>query len=795
MLIRILYVVLLFTAITSAGIAQSKETYVRASINLKGKDFPELAKAGIETDHGLLVPGRYFISDFSVSELELIKKIGFTCDVLIENVSEFYASPNRNDDESMQLNRRPNRCDGLPAAEYNYETPVNYRPGTMNGYFTYSEIMQHLDDMAEKYPDLISRRASIEGFPTHNGNLLQYIKLSDNVDKDEEEPEVLYTALHHAREPNSVSQMIFFLWYLLENYGKNDIVTKIVNETELYFLPCINPDGYLQNQLTNPNGGGLWRKNMWKDSLGNLKGVDLNRNYGFFWGYDNVGSSVNPNSQTYRGTKPFSEPETQAIRAFCLGREFSMALNYHTFGNYLIHPWGYNDLPTDENTLFKGMGSVINQENQFKMGTGIETVGYTVNGVSDDWMYGDNGEKNKIYSYTPEVGPSFWPAPGSIDRLNKSCVWMNMATALLTLSFYEASDDRDDGILTPQNARITLSVSRFGLKPGSCTLRLKPKVEGVRVLNGEIQATLELGSSQQVVFELDIDQGMITDPELYFTLEIDNEGIVTNKEISRLWVPDPLIAIYENNASSKLQISGNGWSLTEKTFVSSPTSVTDSESGNYASNAELVYTYVKPVDLTLAKNVFLEFYAKWDIEASYDYVQVLASRDSIDFIPLCGKYTRPGTADQDFNSPLYDGKQEDWVREFIDMSDFAGSEQVWLRFKLKSDEYLEKDGFYVDDLRVMADISESHIDQESTDYFIKIDPNLISLGEPLQIKGTYPGDEVLFSLYNAIGQKVFEQKLESSATEIQHTINIGGVYYYTFTNQGSIVGSGKCTLY
>jgi carboxypeptidase T len=518
MLIRILYVFLLITAITSQGIAQSQETYVRASIDLKVKDFLELAKAGIETDHGLLVPGRYFISDFSVSELELIKKIGFTCDVLIENVSEYYASPNRNDDESLQLNRRLNRCDGLPAAEYNYETPVNYRPGTMNGYFTYSEIMQHLDDMAEKYPDLISRRASIEGFPTHNGNLLQYIKLSDNVDKDEEEPEVLYTALHHAREPNSVSQMIFFLWYLLENYGKNDIVTKIVNETELYFLPCINPDGYLQNQLTNPNGGGLWRKNMWKDSLGNLKGVDLNRNYGFFWGFDNVGSSVNPNSQTYRGAKPFSEPETQAVRAFCLDREFSMALNYHTFGNYLIHPWGYNDLPTDENTLFKGMGSVINLENQFLMGTGSETVGYTVNGVSDDWMYGDNGEKNKIYSYTPEVGPSFWPAPGSIDRLNKSCVWMNMATALLTLSFYEASDDRDDGILSPQNARITVSVSRFGLKPGSCTLRLKPKVDGVRVLNGEIQATLELGSSQQIVFELDIDQGMITDPELYFSL-------------------------------------------------------------------------------------------------------------------------------------------------------------------------------------------------------------------------------------------------------------------------------------
>ena len=83
-------------------------------------------------------------------------------------------------------------------------------------------------------------------------------KISDNPNQDENEPEILYDAVHHAREPNSLSQLIFYMYYLLENYGLNDEVTYLVNETEMYFVPCINPDGYIYNQINDPNGGGMW---------------------------------------------------------------------------------------------------------------------------------------------------------------------------------------------------------------------------------------------------------------------------------------------------------------------------------------------------------------------------------------------------------------------------------------------------------------------------------------------------------------------------------------------------------
>src|SRR5690606_2209606 len=117
--------------------------------------------------------------------------------------------------------------------------------------------------------------------------------ISDQPDVDQDEPEVLYDALHHAREPASLSQLIFYMWYLLENYGTNDEVTYLVDSTEMYFVPCVNPDGYVYNWNNHPTGGGMWRKNRRVNGNGTF-GVDLNRNYGHEWGYNNTGSSPDP---------------------------------------------------------------------------------------------------------------------------------------------------------------------------------------------------------------------------------------------------------------------------------------------------------------------------------------------------------------------------------------------------------------------------------------------------------------------------------------------------------------------
>ncbi|NJL75266.1 MAG: zinc carboxypeptidase, partial [Saprospiraceae bacterium] len=109
----------------------------------------------------------------------------------------------------------------------------------------------------------------------------------------------------------------------------------LINNRQLYFVPVVNPDGYVYNQSTNPNGGGMWRKNR-RNNTGSCEGVDLNRNYDWMWS-STTGSSGDTCNDTYRGTAPFSEPESQAIRDFTTSINPPIAFTTHTFdGSYLF---------------------------------------------------------------------------------------------------------------------------------------------------------------------------------------------------------------------------------------------------------------------------------------------------------------------------------------------------------------------------------------------------------------------------------------------------------------------------
>ena len=107
----------------------------------------------------------------------------------------------------------------------------------------------------------------------------------------------------------------------------------------MWFVPVVNPDGYIFNEIIEPAGGGMHRNNRLETSCGQGtgKGVDLNRNFGFDWGLNDVGSSPDPCDDTYRGDTQFSEPETQAIRDLQENYNFKNVLHYHTFSNLYIH--------------------------------------------------------------------------------------------------------------------------------------------------------------------------------------------------------------------------------------------------------------------------------------------------------------------------------------------------------------------------------------------------------------------------------------------------------------------------
>ncbi|MBN4056756.1 immune inhibitor A [bacterium AH-315-J21] len=281
---------------------------------------------------------------------------------------------------------------------------------TMGGYETFSEIVAHIDSTVAANPSIMTAKFSIG--QSLEGRDLWVVKISNNPTVDEDEPEILLASLMHSREPAGAAVTLAVMDYLVSNYGSDPFVTNLVDTREIFILPVVNPDGYVYNELTNPGGGGLWRKN--RRPIGVDTGVDLNRNHDSHWAYNDIGSSPVPSSQTYRGTAPFSEPETQALNAFILSRNFSVIHNHHSYSNLELWPLGYDRFYSVDEDVFQAIGDSLTQDNGYVPSIGWDL--YPTNGEADDWAY----TALNIPSFTVEIGNNFdgfWAAPSRIPTL------------------------------------------------------------------------------------------------------------------------------------------------------------------------------------------------------------------------------------------------------------------------------------------------------------------------------------------------------------------------------------------
>ena len=452
---KYIYILLLVSSIFS------KELYkeIRVS-NIPFSTIPYLSSLGIDLDHIYKDEGfiQFAISNYDLNKLELYN---VQYDTIHENLEEFYASRLTNDYDIR-----------------------DFELGSMGGYYTYAEIVERLDDIHSSFPDLTSL---VPIGITLEGRDIWAIKLSDNADSDEDEPEVLYTGLHHAREPMSYMNLFYFMDWLLENYQSDPLAEHLLNNRELWFVPAVNPDGLVYNQSIAPNGGGMQRKNMLETCDGGVDGVDLNRNYSYMWAYDNEGSSPDGCNETYRGNLPFSENETQVIKNFVQSHNFPIALNYHSYSNLLIYPLGYeyeNPISQEDLDIFIEYGEDMVQYNGYELGSGPELL-YPVNGEACDWMYGDQG----IFAYTPEIGTSqdgFWPQTSRIVPLAEENLYPNQFLALVAGSKYQLEVSVEEGPYTTDSS-YPLFISIFN--------------QGLSDSNGNV--TVQIESSDNIEFELD----------------------------------------------------------------------------------------------------------------------------------------------------------------------------------------------------------------------------------------------------------------------------------------------------
>jgi len=677
---------LILFMVYNSGMAQDIYDKIRVWSEDTPRTIFELLELGIDPEGLEIRPGVYVDAIVNQNEQLAIEGLGLIAENLIHDLSSHYAS---------RLSQGISR-------ELGY--------GSMGGYLTFDEIVASMDSLHMTYPEIVSVKQSI-GL-SYEGRPIWAFKISDNPNTVDGDPQVLYNSLIHAREPAAMMTMMHFAWSLAENYNLDPTMTFLVNERELWFIPVVNPDGYVFNQLTHPDGGGMHRKNR-RPGCTSSPGVDLNRNWGYFWGYDDLGSSPDSCAATYRGSQSFSEPETQALRDFVINHEFQTAFNYHSYGNLLIKPFSYNEaveLPAPDGEIYNQLGPDLVEYNDYLYGTGTETVGYTVNGDAVDYMYGELG----IINFTPEVGAGedggFWPPTDRIFELAANNLNMNIHLAgcagnWIEVEYFELiadgpldSEDIVNCELNVMNKGLVADNSAAILRLSSPDSSIVPSQSSFDVSGLPSQTVNDYGSDG-LSFEINTQPGEMAT----LILSIEMSGFETQRDTFTWIVGIPDTILFDDFEAGNLLWNSETWGI-ETSSGSQNHYLTDSPSANYAGSSVSTMMLSTPLDLRGYRHPVLRFDASWDIELNYDFCQVLASDDSgINWLSLSGEYTDTGNgiSAQPLGEPGYHGIQG-WIREDISLAPFTDSSELLIRFKLSSDTLVEGDGFRLDNLAVLG---------------------------------------------------------------------------------------------
>jgi hypothetical protein len=257
------------------------------------------------------------------------------------------------------------------------------------------ELSAFMDSVVAAHPDL-ARKIVLKDVLF--GSQSQYaLQITKDVAIPNERPAFILDAQHHAREvmtPEIAKDMID---YLTSRYATDTHVRNWVDNVNIYVVGSVNPEGgmYVFTDDT------LWRKN--RDPI---CPVDNNRNYPAGWGLCN-GSSTVCSDDTYRGTSGGSEPETQGLMQLTSDTHPFFALSYHSYGEYLMYPYGCSD-PNERSALdevAQGLNAILENDagvtGQYATGPVWSTI-YLADGTSIDTQYALYG----AYAYVIEVNAS-----------------------------------------------------------------------------------------------------------------------------------------------------------------------------------------------------------------------------------------------------------------------------------------------------------------------------------------------------------------------------------------------------
>jgi len=287
----------------------------------------------------------------------------------------------------------------------------------------YQNIINSMKELQQKYPEFVTLETIGKTF---EGRDLVVMKISTS--NNENKKSLLVTGLHHAREWATGEAALNIAEKLLEDYNNNQEVKNLLDNTDLYIFPVVNPDGY-EYSLKQSS---WWRKNRKVFDKG--IGVDLNRNYyteknpklyrpdndkpDSTW--DDYGASDSVNSDTYRGPYGASEEEIKALQNFVNSKNIDTVIDIHSYGNMILFPWGHTSEPTQWNEIYQKVGNEMNSVVGGKYWVSQAINLYPTTGTSEDYH-----QTEGRFNYTFEIGKSFFPqSKKELDQLKKEVLDM-----------------------------------------------------------------------------------------------------------------------------------------------------------------------------------------------------------------------------------------------------------------------------------------------------------------------------------------------------------------------------------
>lgn len=382
---------------------------------------------------------------------DTVADIGVTVEILDENLVYVGATPRQTaklreaglnlteaEAPAAEANRRVEAVEAKRVAEGKPRTTsARDFPAGDEAFHTYDEVNSELRDLARRFPD----RAKLFNIgESYEGRTIYGLKISDNVNKDEKEPEVVMNCNVHAREHLTAEMCMYAVNEFTRKYDSDRRIKKIVDSRVLWIIPMMNPDGVMHDIASGRYVS--WRKN--RQPGRRYIGTDMNRNFAWEWG--GTGASPDEDSDTYRGTRPESAPEVRNLANFVRSRKVNgeqrvkAHLDWHSYSELVLWPFGYTrervvpGMTDEEATVYETIGKKMGASNNYKPMQSSDL--YPAAGDSSDWFWGDQ----KIWSVTMEMfpkgrRPGFYPSARLIPRETKRnrdamLMWMEAADCM-----------------------------------------------------------------------------------------------------------------------------------------------------------------------------------------------------------------------------------------------------------------------------------------------------------------------------------------------------------------------------